>query len=107
LVPLKKYYTRVRQVWGMPVRQPSLERIRELIGAMTEEGYWLTPISQTSNPYKPCTDTTPSTTREYTTTYVGDEYDTSPYSAKEPVMCISVRTYIENMMLMIQYLDRQ
>ena len=105
LVPLKKYYTRVRPVWGMPMQQPSLERMRKLIGEMTEEGYWLTLQNQTSNPYKPCTDTTPSTTREFTSTYVGDEFDTSPYTAENPVKVISVRTYIDNMMQMIQYLD--
>ena len=74
---------------------------------MTEEGYWLTPLRQTSNPYKPCTDFTPSTTREYTSTYVGDEFDTSPYTAENPVDCISVRTYIDNMMQMIKYLDKE
>ena len=105
LVPLKKYYTRVRPVWGMPMQKPSLERMRKLIGEMTEEGYWLTLQNQTSNPYKPCTDTTPSTTREFTSTYVGDEFDTSPYTAENPVKVISVRTYIDNMMQMIQYLD--
>lgn len=107
LVPLKKYYTRVRPVWGMPMQKPSLERMRKLISEMTEEGYWLTLQQQTSNPYKPCTDMTPSTTREFTSTYVGDEFDTSPYTAKEPVKVISVRTYIDNMMQMIQFLDRK
>lgn len=105
LVPLEKYYTRVRPVWGMPMQKPNLERMRKLIGEMTEEGYWLTLQNQTSNPYKPCTDTTPSTTREFTSTYVGDEFDTSPYTAENPVKVISVRTYIDNMMQMIQYLD--
>ncbi|MBR5464784.1 MAG: pectate lyase [Alistipes sp.] len=105
LVPLKKYYTRVRQAWGIPIQKPTEERMRKLISEMTEEGYWLTLQQQTSNPYKPCTDMTPSTTREFTSTYVGDEFDTSPYTAKEPVKVISVRTYIDNMMQMIQFLD--
>ena len=107
LVPLKKYYTRVRQAWGIPIQKPTEERMRKLISEMTEEGYWLTLQQQTSNPYKPCTDMTPSTTREFTSTYVGDEFDTSPYTAKEPVKVISVRTYIDNMMQMIQFLDRK
>ena len=107
LVPLKKYYTRGSfRGWGAPAT-PSLESIRKIIGEMTEEGYWLTPLRQTSNPYKPCTDFAPSTTREYTSTYVGDEFDTSPYTAENPVDCISVRTYIDNMMQMIKYLDKE
>ena len=81
--------------------------MRKLIGEMTEEGYWLTLQQQTSNPYKPCTDTTPSKTRDYTSTFVGDEFDTSPYTDKDPVLCISVRTYIDNMARMIQYLDKE
>lgn len=105
LVPLKKYYTRIRTRWGEPAGAVKWEDVQKMIGALTEEGYWLTPQNQTSNPYKPCTDFTPSTTREYTSTFVGDEFDTSPYTAKEPVMCISVRTYIENMRKMIQFLD--
>ncbi len=107
LVPLKKYYTRGRASWGVPAAAPTLENVRKLIEAMDEEGCWLTPMRQTSNPYKPCTDATPNTSREYTSTNVGDEYDTSPYSADEAVDCISVRTYIDNMMQMIRYLDRQ
>lgn len=105
LVPLKKYYTRGRSNWGAPQGEPTLENVRRIIGEMDDEGCWLTPMRSTSNPYKPCSDTTPNTSREYTSTNVGDEFDTSPYSAQEPINCISVRTYIDNMMQMIQYLD--
>ncbi|MDO4757970.1 MAG: pectate lyase [Rikenellaceae bacterium] len=105
LVPLKRYYTRVRVRWNEQAVAPSEENIAKIRAALNDEGYWLTPQGQTSNPYKACPDKTPSTTRDYTSTFVGDEYDTSPYSVENPVMVISVRTYIDNMMRMIQYLD--
>ena len=107
LVPLRKYYTQPRSFFGRPVEAPSAEVIQRILSGLNEQGYWLTPLRQTSNPYKPCTDTTPSKTRDYTSTFVGDEFDTSPYTDKDPVLCISVRTYIDNMARMIQYLDKE
>ena len=71
----------------------------------TVEGYWLTPLRQTSNPYKTCPDHTPCHSTEFTSTFVGDEYDTSPYTDEDPELCISVRTYIDNLARMIYFLD--
>lgn len=105
LVPLKKYYTRVRGSWGQPPIVPSGEMMRKIMGDLTEQGYWLSPLHQTSNPYKPCPSSEPSTTREYTSTFVGDEYDTSPYTDKDPVACISIRTFLNNMAQMIAWLE--
>ena len=81
--------------------------VRALLGSLTEQGYWLSAQRQTSNPYQACPTCDPCTSREYTSTFVGDEYDTSPYTAEEPVQCISVRTYIENMAKLIRFLDPQ
>lgn len=105
LVPLKKYYVRVRGSWHQSAAEPTVEVVRGIMDAQTEQGYWLSPLSQTSNPYKPCPPTERSTTREFTSTFVGDEYDTSPYTPKEPVECISTRTYLNNMAQMIAWLE--
>jgi len=107
LVPLRKYYTRVRSRYGAPEAAMTEADVRALLGSLTEQGYWLSEQRQTSNPYQACPTCDPCTSREYTSTFVGDEYDTSPYTAEEPVQCISVRTYIENMAKLIRFLDPQ
>ncbi len=99
-VPLDKYYTPVRSRYGNPDAD-----VKELISTLTKEGYWLSPLSQVSNPYKPCPDLPASDTKDYLSTMVGDEYDTSPYKSETPVMGISTGVYIANMMKFITYLD--
>jgi hypothetical protein len=44
---------------------------------------------------------------DYAGTMVGDEWDTSPYPVKKPIMGISTGTYIKNMGVLIQYLQQQ
>ena len=107
LVPLRKYYTRVRSRYGAPEAAMTEADVRALLGSLTEQGYWLSAQRQTSNPYQACPTCDPCMSREYTSTFVGDEYDTSPYTAEEPVQCISVRTYIANMAKLIRFLDPQ
>ena len=46
---------------------------------------------------------TPSTTTKYATTFVGDEYDTSPYSPEKPVLGYSTRSFIQYMTQLIHY----
>lgn len=99
-IPLAPYYTR------MPSYSENMEKeIRELIGCQTKEGYWLTPLSVTSNPYRECPEMKPSNETRYATSFVGDEYDTSCYKSDTPVMGISVAVYITHMIKLIQYLD--
>ena len=105
LVPLREYYTRPRRYFGEEGVAPSEEQIRKIMEEQTVEGYWLTPLRQTSNPYKTCPDHTPCHSTEFTSTFVGDEYDTSPYTDEDPELCISVRTYIDNLARMIYFLD--
>lgn len=100
-VPLDKYYSRVRGGMGS-----SDKEIGELIESLTKEGYWLTPLRMTSNPYKECKSTGASDETKYVTTMVGDEFDTSCFPNKENVMGISMSVYISNMMKLIGYLDK-
>lgn len=102
LVPLDKYYTRLR-----PWEQGSEDDVKDIIKSLTKEGYWLTPLKNTSNPYQPYTVSGPSDETKYADTFVGDEHDTSPYPCTTGEMCISVGDYIKNMMKMIRYLDPQ
>ncbi len=100
LVPLPKYYTRMRG-------KASAEMARELVSSLTADGYWLSPLKQTSNPYLPYTASGTGEETEYATTFVGDEYDTSPYPCTEGETCISVGDYIQHMRTLIAYLDEK
>lgn len=99
LVALDKYYTRSRGVGNEKM-------IKELIAALNEDGYWPSPLKNMSNVYKPCKDEPASESTDYVTTMVGDEYDTSCYYATEEIPCISVGLYIQNMIQLARFLDR-
>ena len=75
-----------------------------IASALNSEGYWLTPLRQVSNPWKPLPRQMQSSdANDWATTMVGDEYDTSPYENYD-VKGISTRTYIYNMVAMMQSL---
>ena len=97
LVPLPKYYATVRG---------PREEVADIIAALKPEGYWLSPLGSTSNPYKPGAPTTPSDETKYGSTNVGDEYDTSPYRCTDGTMCISTRDYINKMAALIRFIDK-
>ena len=82
------------------------ESVQDIIAALTPEGYWLSPLGSTSNPYKPGAPTTPSDETKYGSTNVGDEYDTSPYRCTDGTMCISTRDYINKMSTLIRFIDK-
>lgn len=99
LVPLQEYYT-VR-----PSIKVEDEMVKGIIKAQNEEGCWLSPMRNTSNPYKAGADTTPSKATEYASTNVGDEYDTSPYRyTGGDQMVISTSDYISKMSSLISYI---
>ena len=102
LVELPKYFKSM----GHPMFPVSEKSVRDILSKLDEQGRWLVPLSSTSNPYKPCPDTTPSNETKYTSTYVGDEYDTSPYKCETGEQCISVRAYIANMSQLINFLKK-
>lgn len=102
LTPLPKYYVSYR-----PARRGAKpDTVEQIVKSMTKEGSWLTPLTSLSNPYKPCPETNkqPSDETRYGSTFVGDEYDTSCYPAKEEVMGISTQVYVSNMAKLIQYI---
>ncbi len=78
--------------------------VSEIIGSLTEEGYWLSLIRQVSYPYKPVGEKllSPEETR-FAETMVGDEYDTSPFINTE-VMGISTEVFIDRMTRLIHSL---
>ena len=68
-------------------------------------GRWLSPLSSTSNPYIPYSgETAESGETDYESSNVGDIYDTSPYRAGEGPECVSTKTYINNMRVLIRAL---
>ncbi len=102
LTPLPKYYVSYR-----PARRGAKpDTVEQIVKSITKEGSWLTPLTALSNPYKPCPETNkqPSDETRYGSTFVGDEYDTSCYPAKEEVMGISTQVYVSNMAKLIQYI---
>ena len=99
LVPLPKYYTRLRG-------KATEEVARKLVQSLTKDGCWLSPLKSTSNPYKPYTVSGPSEETKYIATFVGDEHDTSPYPCTTGELCISVGDYIDNMIKLISYLEK-
>ena len=81
--------------------QPSGEEVASLIRSLNDEGYWPTPLTMTSHPYAgngPAAEAS----RDYSSTFVGDEFDTSPYRAETPEVGISTRTFIRNMAVLAQ-----
>ena len=97
--PLARYYA----VNVDAVSDPGTiaEQALQTVNSLTKEGYWLSPIRNTSNPYKACPDTEPSDETAYCSTNVGDEYDTSCYETDE--MGITTRDYINRMGTLIRY----
>lgn len=97
--PLCEYY--YQGGFGRPT---SLKSVQGVIDALTPHGYWLSTLSQVSNPWCAVPDNLPpSDTDNYMDTMVGDKYDTSPYS-DHTTKGISISTYIRNMLLLINAL---
>lgn len=99
LIPLERFYTAVPA-------DVSEKTVREIISSLTEDGYWLTPLTSTSNPYKAGASTEPSNDTRYVRTNVGDEFDTSPYRCEDGTLCISTKEYINRMMTLIGFIER-
>lgn len=80
------------------------ERVALIMAALNAEGYWPSALRSTSHPYKGDgpKEIPPG---DFSATNVGDEYDTSPFGAPEPVSGISVATYVNNLGALIRFLE--
>lgn len=72
-----------------------------LIDRLDDRGAWLTLLRMTSHPYQ---GEGPATLApgDFTGSFVGDEYDTSPYFAADPEPGISTRTFVVNLATLAQ-----
>ena len=100
----KDYYYQAHR-YGNRMPAPKVD---EIIASLDSEGRWISVLHQVSNPYKPIPATMPTSSedRSVADKMVGDEYDTSPYENKD-IKGISTRTYIWNMVALINALTQQ
>jgi len=85
---------------------PSAEQALEIINSLDGQNRWLTKHAMTSHPYIG-DGTKTEMTNEFSSTYVGDETDTSPYRDTTDQEYISTGTYIQNMYLLLNYLKNK
>lgn len=85
-----------------------LSQAEKLVNELSREGYWPTPLYYTTHPYrgKLPSGKAEQGDRRYANTMVGDQWDTSPYPVKQPVMGISTGAYIRNMGVLIRSLEQ-
>lgn len=107
---LRKEYTAVlNKDFTEDAKNAPVEKseIREIIDTMDDNGRWLSLLGNTSNPWIPCPETSPSDEDCFCSTNAGDKYDTSPYRAEQPVYGISIKDYIGKMEKLIQFITPQ
>jgi PelA/Pel-15E family pectate lyase len=85
------------------IEAPSAAQVNKLLDELNSEGYWPTPLVAVSNVYSGDGDTVPAA-GDYSQTRVGDASDTSPYVTDDPVLGISLGSYIQNMSALMQAL---
>jgi PelA/Pel-15E family pectate lyase len=85
------------------IEAPSAAQVSKLLDELNSEGYWPTPLVAVSNVYSGDGDTVPAA-GDYSQTRVGDASDTSPYVTDDPVLGISLGSYIQNMSALMQAL---
>lgn len=81
--------------------------IQLIVQALNEQGYWPSILKNTTNPYIGSAPSDSVAKGDFRTTLVGDEYDTSPYKSEELIEGISLRTYLENMSVLLNYLEQK
>lgn len=85
------------------VPPPPAGEAAKVVSALNADGYWLTPLRTTSHRYTRDGYAAP-VPGDYSTTYVGDDTDTSPYPDQNPAMGISTQVFVRNMGVLIQAL---
>ena len=88
-----------------PAAEAQIDRqVRAVIGKLNAAGYWPAPLPQISHPYRGKGSAEP-VTADFSTTFVGDDSDTSPYPAPQVIMGISTAEYLRNMNVLIRSLS--
>ncbi len=85
-------------------RNPSASEIEGILSALDPQGRWLTKRANTSHPYAG-DGVRQDPVRDYATTMVGDETDTSPYRDETDQLYISTGAYLRNMRALMRYLE--
>lgn len=80
------------------------EFVKRIISELDYNGRWLESEVYISNPYKGIPENGNQFPTKYSNTYVGNEYDTSPYPNDTDSKYISTATYIRNMKTLVRYL---
>ncbi len=78
-------------------------QVARILETLDERGRWLSPLGSTSHPYRR-DGTQERAAGDFSATFVGDETDTSPFGAEEPIEGISIKTYLRNMTELIAWL---
>lgn len=84
--------------------RPTPSEIATIIGSLNDEGYWPTPLRAIANPYIGDGGAEVAD-GDFSQTRVGDASDTSPHIAENPVLGISISSFIENMSALILAID--
>ena len=84
---------------------PDLDKVKEILESLDNQNRWMAKHVMISNPYIG-DGKKGELTDKYSETYVGDETDTSPYRDESEQLYISTETYIENMRLLINFLNK-
>ena len=83
-------------VGSVAIDKPAADQVASLLSGLNEEGYWPTPLRAVSNPFIGDGDVVVAD-GDFSQTRVGDASDTSPYISDNPVLGISLGSYIQNM----------
>jgi PelA/Pel-15E family pectate lyase len=84
--------------------QASDEMVQQIISELDQQNRWLSKHAMISHPYIGDGEKQ-ELTKEFASTRVGDETDTSPYRDETDQEYISTGTYIRNMKMLINYLN--
>ncbi len=96
------------QSTGEPVIEEPLatvNHVNDILAALDSEGRWKTRHAMISNPYLGEPTACDSTTEAYASSYVGDEYDTSPFENPTQEEYLSTIYYISNVHILLDYLQ--
>ncbi|MEG8947466.1 pectate lyase [Rosettibacter firmus] len=82
------------------------EIVNNIISKMDNHSRWLTEEVFISNPFIDGEISGDSETKSYSISYVGDKFDTSPFPNNTNEKFISIREYIKNIKILLNYIKR-